>query len=231
MKKIIYMVKKDVSLPNQSDNWFLFSGKEFKEYIESHDMTGRYFANLGGEENAPEIFIAECNKEQCRKWTAEYERHKYLRKVEKESNVVVFLESQLSNDGAELSLDDITASDDPLIEDDFIKNYEYQEVRGFLSKLPDRQRQVLELIYFASDVLSSLDIKKIFLNRKIKAESEAKLRGINAISPNNNDVLTEYEVADILLISHQVVHKLKCKGLKNLKNFCEGGAFGRKNSP
>ena len=217
MKKIVYMVKKDVSLPNQSDNWFLFSGKKFKEYIESHDMTGRYFANLGGEENAPEIYIAECSKEQCRKWTAEYERHKYLRKVEKESNVVVFLESQLCRDGVELSLDDITASDDSLIEDDFIRNFEYEELRKAMELLPSKQRRALELFYFSNKVLSKDELDNIHLKRIEAARIEAILRGVNRVSPNTNSDLTENEVADLLLITQQVAHKLKCKGLKNLK--------------
>lgn len=221
MKKIIYMVKKDVSLPNQSDNWFLFSSKEFKEYIESHDMTDRYFANLGGEENAPEIYIAECNKEQCRKWTAEYERHKYLRKVEKESKVVVFLESQLSNDDAELSLDDITASDDPLIEDDYILKFEYEKLKEALKKLPSGQRTVLEHIYFPYEVLSQSQIDDIYSKRIVAAQLEAKVRGMVNIPPNLEARLTETEVAKILSTSRDNVHKKKRNGIKNLKKFYE----------
>lgn len=219
MKKIIYMVKINPKLPNNPDNWFLFSGSQFKEYISSNDMTGRYFTCLGGEEHAPEIIIAECTEEKYREWNREYERHKYLRKIEKDPEIIIFLESQILTDNDMRNYEDIYTIDFSSAEDEFIKRYDKHAVRNAVKKLPKRQREVIELTYFFTDILKKTVIEEIFSRRIEIAKSEAKLRGVKKITPNSSAVLTESEVAECMSISRNTVHSLKCDAIKNLKKF------------
>ena len=219
MKRIIYMVKIDPKLPNKPDNWFLFSGSQFKEFISSNNMTGRYFANLGGEEHAPEIIIAECSEAKCREWNREYERHKYLRKIEKDPEIIIFLESQILTDNEMSNYEDIYTIDFSSAEDKFIKRYDKHAVRNAMKKLPKRQREVIELTYFFTDILEKTVIEEIFSKRIEIAENEARSRGVKKITPNSSDVLTEMEVAECMSISRSTVHCLKCDAIKNLKKF------------
>lgn len=213
------MVKIDPSLPNKPDNWFLLSGSQFKEYISSNDMTGRYFTCLGGEEHAPEIIIAECTEEKYREWSREYERHKYLRKIEKDPEIVIFLESQILSDNEMENYEDIYTIDFSSAEDEFIRRYDRQFVRDAVRRLPKRQREVIELTYFFTDILGKTVIEEIISKRIEIAENEARSRGVKKVTPNNTDLLTEEEVAELLAVSQPAVAKTKNKGIENLKKF------------
>jgi hypothetical protein len=88
MAKKVYLIWKDPRAPKTEDNWMELNGKEFREFCKTKASRNRYFIRMGDDvHDGSDIIFIEATKEQYDEWRKDYERHRYLVKLENENQV------------------------------------------------------------------------------------------------------------------------------------------------
>lgn len=168
MKKS-YLVKKN---PNATAEWIEMNGKQFYEFISSPAGKGRYFMDC-------DTYEIEVTHEQYREWKLEVNHHNYLQGFEDEVLILSFENIRRDN---YIPVDELFADLSANVEDEVIKNIDFQLLAEAVQSLPDDERRL---------------IGELFMRDKPKTEQEiAKAKGVSqqAIHKRKNKILKKIKM-------------------------------------
>ena len=140
MAKRVYLIWKDPTAPKTDDNWIQLSGKEFQEFCKTESARQRYFIRMGDDvRDGSDIIYIEATKEQHANWRKEYERHRYLVKLENENQLFSMNDYEIEEMLIEAALE--SGDNDP--ETIHISESARGRFRDLFFKLPELDRQLL----------------------------------------------------------------------------------------
>ncbi len=149
MKKV-YLVKKDVNKKTSSDNWIQMNGYEFYLFMQTPEGRKRCasFGRLDGCDEDDTIIIAECGPDIAEKWKEERDAAYYRRKVQDEVGYTTFSYSQASFLDGEIISEDWIQDAGPSVEDQVIKNLEYEALHQAIQALSETEKTLIEKLFF-----------------------------------------------------------------------------------
>ena len=165
--KRIYLIKKDTSKQNDSNNWIEMSVDEYNRFATTDEGQKRKvnIAPLFGFEFGDTDYFVEMEPEEAKKVRSEYNRHCYLQQLEADSGIMT-----VSSD--ELDIFDENEKGDFLVDEDAFVDRIYeekettQEIQKALMMLTEKQRDII--------------ISLIYTDNPMKVSEYAKLNGLTA---------------------------------------------------
>lgn len=157
----IYLVKKNPNKPDSEDNWLTMSIAEFNEFIRTPEAKGRYFADLGAHEYSDVWYIAECDKATALKGRKEFNRHYYLKRMERESGFQTVSMSSLIIGDELYNGEEIIADPDADVVAEVMQKIALETLETALDSLSAEEFAIIHHMYLAEETLSEREYARV----------------------------------------------------------------------
>lgn len=153
MCKYIWLVKKDLSLPDSPDNWIVMNGQEFEQFLKTEDGINRKnnFVSMPppSKDDPSEIwyFVEYCEKDQKAAARSSENRKHYVKTQEFDYPLEIISYSHMNEDGLEDDYEALMVDRDCFVEDDAMDNLIWQEVLIAIGRLNDFDREIIRCFY------------------------------------------------------------------------------------
>lgn len=148
-----YFIRKDPENAGMTKEWIEMDGEEFYRFLQTKEAKGRRFILLSnnGDDECDEICMETSNKD-FTSWKSNDNHQRYYKKKASgwEHRLLSLSGYVNAIDEEGLTLEEVIGSNAELTEETVVRHMEEEELHVAISKLPAKDRELLEMYYWKS---------------------------------------------------------------------------------